>query len=256
MNYGLHLASTGALVALHRVDVLAANLANVDTPGFQPVFAAAMQREAARAEDGLWTLPSNVLVERLGGGVLAGPTRMVRRQGPMVPSSEPLDLALEGNGFFLLRDEGDAGPDLLRVTRDGRLRPDGRGRLVSLGSGLPVLDVNGREIRLGPGPVDVAGDGTIRQGGEVVARLAIVDVADVSRLTPAGGGAWRGVGSAQTRPARALVRQGMLERSGVDAIAAMLAITDAARAVEGNLALARAHDRLMERAIGALGRAG
>jgi flagellar basal body rod protein FlgG len=55
-------------------------------------------------------------------------------------------------------------------------------------------------------------------------------------------------------PVGGQVRQGMLEGSAVDPVGAMLAITDAGRAAEANLAMIQAHDRLMDHAINVLGR--
>lgn len=257
MNYGMHLSATGALVNLHKMDVLANNLANVGTIGFKPDSVTTMQRNPARVEDHLGWMPSNALLERLGGGVFSGRNRVSFEQGPLETTGSPTDLAVEGSGFFVVRDDGDSTGDRYRLTRDGRFSLDRNGRLVSTTTGLPVMDASNQPIVLSDGaPVQIGTDGTIRQHDAVVARLQFVDVPDTSRLSKIGR-------SLFAAPVDALdgkhsgtgqIRQGMLEQSAVDPISALMAETDASRSAEANLTMIRSHDHLMDRAINVLGR--
>src|SRR5690606_5022576 len=132
-----------------------------------------------RLEDNLATVPPQELLERLGGGVLIDPTRVNLEQGALELTENPLDLGLQGDGFFIVdtgRGEDDA---RLRLSRDGRLTTDARGTLVRAADGLPVLDRNNNPVRIRRGePVDVDETGAVRQGGDVVARLRLVDVPD------------------------------------------------------------------------------
>jgi len=66
MNYGLYLSASGVLTSMYRQDVLANNLANVNTVGYKPDAVATRQRDAARVEDGLAGMPS------LGQGAFMG----------------------------------------------------------------------------------------------------------------------------------------------------------------------------------------
>ncbi|MFO0493203.1 MAG: flagellar basal body protein, partial [bacterium] len=93
MNYGLYLSASGTLNALYRMDVAANNLANSETTGFKSDITAAMARDAANPEDGLH-LPSNKLLEKLGGGVLAGPNRTAWRQGALQTTNHDLDVGI------------------------------------------------------------------------------------------------------------------------------------------------------------------
>ncbi len=259
MNYGLYISASGAAASIYRMDVAANNLANVNSVGFKPDRVVARQRDAARVEDGLFGLPSNALLERLGAGVQTFPSRVSFEQGPMQTTNNDLDLAIEGAGFFVIRDETDQRGDRLRLTRDGRFTRDGRGRLVTVGEGLPVLDAGNRPILLPDGPVQIGGDGTIRQngtGGQEIARIALVDVPDASRLVKLGHGAFQVPADALTsmRPAAAMVRQGHLEGAAIDPIVAMLAVTTARDDIERNLGMIQHHDRLMDRAVNTLGR--
>jgi flagellar basal body rod protein FlgG len=257
MNYGLQISASGAQTALYRQDVFANNLANINTVGFKPDIPAARQRPAARQEDNLPFLPSNNLLEKLGGGLQLARPRTSFDQGSLESTSSPLDLAIEGDGFFLVRAATTDSTDRLRLTRDGTMTLDGNGRLVLAGTGMPVLDTQNRIIQLDKASdITVGADGVIRQDGIEVAQLRIVDVPDHTRLTKVGR-------NLDTAPAETLgsaerasgtVVQFSIERSAVDSITALMDMQSAGRHVQANLHMIRSQDRMLERAIGQLGR--
>jgi flagellar basal-body rod protein FlgF len=255
VNYGLQIAASGVLVNMHRTDVLSNNLANLDTIGFKPDWTGSISRDPVRLEDGVPGLPSNRLLERLGAGVLAGQTRTSFAQGPITQTGRDLDLAIRGDGFFVVG--GEDGPASLRLTRDGRFTRDSAGRLVSITSGLPALDERGRPVVVGDsGIVSIGPDGTISRDGSPVGRLWIGEVSDPRRLTKAGANLFA---SPAQRPepmrrGQASVLQGHLEGSGVDEIKTMLDLTSAAQAISANLGMVQYQDRLIDRAVNTLGR--
>ncbi len=257
MNYGLQISASGALTALYRQDVLTNNLANANTVGFKPDLAAARQRDTARVEDRLFAMPSNALLERLGGGVFLERNRVQFGQGALERTGGPLDVAVRGEGFFVVRDESDATGDRLRLTRDGRFARDARGRLVTATHGHPVMDTANRPIVLnGAGPVTIDADGTVRQGPVAVAQIQLAAVTDTARLDKLGHSLFRAPTGvvAQRRQAGGTLEQGFVEASGVDEIKTMLQITAASRDVEANIGMIQQADRLMDRAINQLGR--
>ncbi len=252
MNYGLQLAASGALTSLYRMDVLANNLANVSTVAFKPDIPGLKQRDAERIEKSPG-LPSNKLLERLGGGVFSSPNRIQFTQGTLTQSSNPFDTGIQGEGFFVMRDESAPGKDSLRLSRDGRFTRDANSRLVSATTGYPVLDSSGRPITLRPdAPVQIQPGGAVQQGGETVAQIQLVSPADLTRLTKFGMGMYKAPDT--LRPANGQIQQHFVEGSAVDPVSALMAINDAAKAAEGNFALINGHDRLLDRAINGLGR--
>lgn len=255
MNYGLYISASGAAASMYRMDVASNNLANINSVAFKPDRVVARQRDAARIEDGV-SLPSNAMLERLGGGVHMFPSRVAFEQGPLQSTNNDFDLAIQGRGFFVTRDLADASGDRVLLTRDGRFTRDVNGRLVTIGDGLPVLDTANRPIVLPPGQVMIGGDGVLRYEGQEFARLAFVDVPDPSRLTKMGHSGYRASADALTsmRPAPGTVRQGHLEGAAIDPIVAMLAVTTARDDTERNTSMIQHHDRLMDRAINVLGR--
>lgn len=255
MDLGVTLSTSGTLTAMYRMDVLANNLANVSTAGFKPDLPIAKQRDVVRREDGI-EMPSNELLERLGGGVHQGRTRVQFSQGALVAGGE-LDCALQGQGFFVVRESGSGAGDQLRLTRNGRFAVDARQRLVMADSGLPVMSASNDTITIDPRkPVTISSDGKITQGNAEVGVLKVVDVPNTDMLTKASGSLYKAPAEAlqSKMKAMALVRQGQVEQSTVDPLQATMQISNAARAVESNLNVMTYSDRMMERAINTLGR--
>jgi flagellar basal-body rod protein FlgG len=258
MNQGTQLSVSGVLASLHQQDVATNNLANINTVGFKSQLAMTRQRDPVRAEDGVWSMPSDAMLERLNAGVLLEPSRTAFSQGPVMTTNQPFDLAIEGDGFLVVRDASDGAADRVRLSRDGRLTRNSSGTLVQASTGLPVLDALNRQIRIGDGPITIDEQGAIRQGGEVVANLAFVDVTDRDHLRRQGNGLY--MASANDLVGRVnasgRIRQGAVEGSSVDEISALIEVTSAARAVTANLGMVQYQDRLLVRAINGLGRVG
>lgn len=264
MHYGMEIAKSGAMTSMYRQNVAANNLANLDTVGFKPDFAAARQREVVRVEDGVLHLPSNAMLERLGAGAMMAPNLPQFTQGALRPTGNPLDVAIEGDGFFLVqRDAGDPNDPGVRLTRDGRFTADADGRLVQAGTGLPVLGADNQPIvldRAAEAP-RITRDGQVLQrlnGVDLlVGRLAVVDVPDRRELTKEGNALFRPspAASNQRFPASGVLHQEHVETAAVNEISAMMEVEAASRSVAGNLGMVQYHDRLIEAAITRFGRA-
>ncbi len=258
MSYGLQISASGVMTAMFRQDVFANNLANMDTAGFKPDVPTSRPRDAVRQEDGLMHLPSNALLERLGAGALLNPNRVSFAQGALKESNNPLDLAIQGDGFFVVRQIADTGGDSKRLTRDGRFTRNSEGLLVTAAGGLPVMDRGGNTITLGPGTVSIDGDGSIRQNNEIVAQLQVVEPPDTSALRKEGHSLFAGSSEvmASLKTATGSVRSGAFEDSAADEIKSLMQMTSASREVDANVAMIQQHDRMLDRAINVLGRVG
>jgi len=254
MNYGLYLSASGVLTSMHRQDVAANNLANVETVGFKRDLAAVRQRLPEILESGGPTDAAHDLLDRLGGALHVNPTRADLSSGQLDQTNQPLDLAIRGDAFFAVQDsEGVA-----RLTRDGRFTLDAQGRLVSSTTGQGVLDINGQIIRLDPAQsVEVDHTGTVRQGGSLAARIKLVPVSDSAQLRHHGRGLY-GAPAALIHNAdnatESEILQGYVERSNVDAVRATLEMIEASRSISTNANMIRYHDLMMERAANTLGR--
>ncbi len=193
-----------------------------------------------------------LLLERLGGGHFVAPTLVDLGQGALEQTGNPLDLAIEGEGLFLVSRGTEREP---RLTRDGRFTRTSDGTLVTT-SGHAVLDVNGRSIRIPDGgPVDIGADGTIQQEGKTLARVALVNAAPEA-LVKDGANLfrWREGAGSEPAPASGRLRQGFLETSAVDPIMTLHDLVGAAKSVQANAKLMQYHDFIMSQAIGTFGR--
>lgn len=252
MHYGLYISTSGALHATYKQDLYTSNLANMNTAGFKPDLTTTRQRDPARVEDGLPGLPSSDLLERLSAGVMGGPTRTDFTQGDIRSTGNPLDLAIRGDGFFTLLDSQDRGLQRFRLTRDGRFTRNAAGEIVSIAGGLPLVDTNGRPIRLpGDGPVAIGGDGTISQNGAEVGKIGFVDVPNRNALTKGPNGLFvpDSFQIANRHDPDGLISQGALEESAVNEIDALMKIESAARDAQTNIGMIGYHDRLLDQAI-------
>ncbi len=257
MSYGLQISASGVMTAMYRQDVFANNLANAQTVGFKADIPSSLARQDVRDEDGLPFLPSNELLEKLGGGALLNPNRIDFTQGQLKTSDSDTDLAILGDGFLVVRSGADKSGDSLRLTRDGRLTRNNNGYLVQASTGMPILDVQNRPIRVDAGTkITVGGDGRLLQDGVEVATLAFVDVGDRTQIRKEGHSLF--VPNADAlggiKPATGRIQQHAVEEASVDPIRTLLAMTSAAREVDSNASMVQTHDRLTERAIASLGR--
>ncbi|MDX2017642.1 MAG: flagellar hook basal-body protein [Planctomycetota bacterium] len=257
MNYALQIATSGLLTAMYRQDVFSNNLANMDTPGFKADVPATRFRAAARQEDGLNFLPSNQLLEKLGAGVHLMPNRVDFEQGSLEITGRPLDVAVEGEGFFVLRESSSGSQDRIRLTRDGRFARNAQGLLVSASNGMPVMGVDNRPIAVpDDAKLSISSDGVVRSGNAAVGQLSLISVADTARLEKEGNSLFAPTADQLASRTRGtgLIRQGAIERSSADEVQSLMRLQSASREVDQHVAIVQAADRMMDRAINGLGR--
>jgi len=169
--------------------------------------------------------------------------------GKLVETGNPYDLALSGEGFFVVR----TAAGTLHYTRDGQFSRDPDGRLVDARGS--VLQADGADLVLRSSRAEILADGVVLEDGEPVARLDVVEIADRARMTPAQrGGFVAPLESVQTL-ATPSVRQGAMEMSNVSTAAEMVSIMAALRRAEAGQRLAMVYDDLMGRVITTFGQA-
>lgn len=258
MNYGFYLSAAGTLTNLYRQDVAANNLANIRSVGFKPDNVHFKSRLPERVEGPLASVESaHHMLEELGGGSLVAPTHTSMTQGPLRQTENPLDLAIEGDGFFVVQTGEAIGAERMRFTRDGRFTINTDGELVTATTGMRVLDDNDRPIRLNPTvPVRVESTGEIFQGTTRIAQLQLVGAPDQRRLHKEGDNLFvlNNFAQAGRLDATGSVKQGFLEESSVDPVMTLNELMAASKAAQANAKLMQYHDSLMDQAINTLGR--
>lgn len=207
MDSGYYAAMTGLVARFQALDTAAANLANAQTPGYRA------EREYFRSV----LLGPDSLDSQLGRTVnnfgLLGGDRVSLGQGALQQTGNPLDLAVEGQGFFQVQTANG-----LRYTRDGSFHRARNGQLVTE-AGEPVLSTAGQPIALPPGEIGVGADGTISVAGGAVATIGVFTFPAGTELTPEG--ANRYIAPQGAKPSfspNAAIHQGALENANQDVV--------------------------------------
>lgn len=260
MNYGLYLSASGVLTNTYRQDVFANNLANVETPGFKPDLPVISQRDPEAIEDNLTFQGANELLDKLGGGVLAGRQRINFTQGTPRETGGDLDVALQNKHHFFAVEsiDPDSGKVQVQLTRDGRFTLNNDLELITQ-SGQRVLDNSDQPIVIdGPGKAHIGPKGQILLNGESIGQeLQVARVDNLNALTKQGQGLFAIQSNTERQLAEAPdLMTGYYETSGVDPIMTMMQVVAATKAATGNANMIKYHDRTLEQAVTTLGRVG
>ncbi len=211
MDSGYYAATTGLIARTQALDTAAANLANAQTPGYRA------EREYFRSV----LLGPDATDSQLGQTVndygLLGGDRLSMAQGAIQRTGNPLDLAIEGQGFFEVQTSNG-----LRYTRDGSFHRAQNGQLVTQ-AGEPVLSAAGQPIPIPPGAVSVGADGVVSVAGGAVAAVGVFTFPPGIQLTPEGANRYVAPPGAKAAIAKgASIHQGALETANQDVITGSL----------------------------------
>ena len=207
MDSGYYAAMTGLVARTEAMDTAASNLANAQTPGYRAE--REFFRSALLGPDAL----DSQLGETMNNYGLLGGDQLSMAQGALQQTGNPLDLAIQGQGFFqILTANG------IRYTRDGGFQRSRSGQLVTA-AGEPVLSSTGKPILVPPGEVTVGADGVVSVAGGTVATVGVFTFPAGVRLTPEG--ADRYVAPPTAKPVLskdATIHQGAVEAANQDVI--------------------------------------
>jgi flagellar basal-body rod protein FlgF len=206
MDRGLYIAASGMLTEMVRQDQIANELANATTPGYK----ADRSAQSGFGELLLGNTESGRTVGSLGLGVQIDEVRTDLAPGPIHETGQPLDLAIEGEGFFAVRT-----PAGVRYTRNGQFGAAADGTLV---------DAFGNEV-LGPdgAPVKLRRDGSLTATDVGVFAVEGAAKQGESLFTGTAAGAAPG-----------LVKAGALEESATDPARSMVDMISSFRSLEAD----------------------
>jgi flagellar basal-body rod protein FlgF len=236
------LISLSRQIALQRqMDVVANNIANLNTTGFKAESILFEEFVMPTARDQNFALPDQPLSFTQDWATMHDMSG-----GAIVQTGNPLDVALEGDGFLVI--DTPAGE---RWTRAGALQVNAEGVLVNF-DGHPVMG-DGGEIRFDASETTISIDstGAISTNAGAKGRLRIVEFADVSALAREGDNLFTG-GAPQTATATRVV-QGAIEKSNVSGVAEMAEMIRVQRAYQSVAAIMERQDDIQRAAIQKLG---
>ncbi|WP_394766309.1 flagellar hook-basal body protein [uncultured Paludibaculum sp.] len=197
-------AASGLRSRLEALDVLANNLANSATSGY-------------KADNELYGTYAGEAAEAMQGGMTSSLPDIRSRwtnfqQGTLELTGNPQDVAISGEGFFTVKS-----PTGLMYTRDGHMKVAKDGSLTN-SDGYPMVDASGKTITLaGAQAFEISNDGQVRQGGQPVGQLTVVQFPKPEALEKTGYSYFK-ANEASGKPTPATdadVHQGKIEASNV-----------------------------------------
>lgn len=251
----LRIAASGMAAQQFSTDVVANNLANMNTTGYQRrrtefsdlLYKMSGRKDSVSSKAGQ-SVPGGV---ESGRGVRLASVYRVSEQGSLSSTSNTFDLAIQGKGYFqVLLPNGDTA-----YSRDGTFQLDGSGQLVTH-DGFPVQP----GISIPPGAIDV----TVNASGEIlvsveigaeptnIGTLQIASFPNQGGLEALGDNLFRETESSGLAtinnpgsPGYGMILQGFVESSNVDPIAEIAALISAQRAYEMNSKVIQTADKMM-----------
>jgi len=234
MNIKLQRLKQVMTAQTYKNDVAANNLANINTNGFKK--------------------------DIMFMDVLAGAEENVKMkvqtdfsQGTLKETGNPLDLALNGNGFFSVERNGET-----HFSRDGHFSVDNEGFLITsaghhvLGEGGWIhLALDGEKV----GEVSVSQVGEVFVNDELMDTLQLVDFKDYNKLSKAGDNLFKSaIGAGEHVAENILVMQGNLEGSNVSPVNEMIGLMNIQRSFESSQRAVKTIDEALRKAANEIGR--
>lgn len=244
MVKGLFTAAAGMIQRLHEQEVTSNNMANVNSTAFK--------KDLAYHSDVI--NPDLALQLRNGkGDFIADKSYTVtdHLQGKIVPTGNPLDVALNGSGFFAV-----STVDGEKYTRDGAFKLNEEGTLVT-SAGYPILG-DGGEISvdtINGSSISISETGEISVNGEAVDTLKVVDFEKPYALAKSGESLFTAKQGAVTiEPEMFSVKQGYTEGSNVNIVQNMVNMIDIQRGYESNSKTLTSIDQSIRKLVNDVGK--
>lgn len=265
---GIYTALSGAMAQSTKLDTIANNLANVNTPAFkrdQQLFQEYLT--ANEKPPATMQIPRDVASIESFYNMQGGDKSYVDTKGTFTDFSQGglkhtgnnFDVAIDGKGFFEI-----ATPGGVKLSRAGNFTLDGNGQLVTkeghpvLRSGVPGEDPAGRVIRMqGLGAVTISDNGEVFEGTENIGKLSLVNVNNPDSLQKVGSSLY--AFKANATPEMTVIenpslKQGFLETSNVNIVQEMTDMIATNRVFESTQKAISAYDQMAEKVVNVVGK--
>ncbi len=242
MIKGIYSSEAAMRPKMARMEVLANNLANINTTGFKAdrVFVRMLEQSAKTTADGRGDMT----------GVTTG-KYIDTTGGSLQQTDNPLDLAIEGDGYFAVQTSRGT-----RLTRNGNFTLNKEGMLTTA-DGYPVLGVNGtiqlpQRDRIDLKSISISQSGEVVMDKEPLGQLRIV-VPEHPEVLQKDHESLMFVDQSErildVAPERVNVRQGFVEESNVEGIQEMIAMIELSRGFETDQKMIQSQDATLDRSL-------
>jgi flagellar basal-body rod protein FlgF len=230
-----YIALSRETALLRQMDVVANNMANVNTPAYKAQQMMFTQYLVKTPSDN--TPFGRKLAFTQDVGVLRNTS-----EGPLTQTGDQLDIALHGAGYFVV--DSPSGP---HYTRAGHFQLDSNGMVVTP-SGAPLLTKTNQPIVVAPNEtqISIAGDGTVSTENGQIGQIQVVSFPNDQNLRASGDGTYDTTDTPTPVTTPSMV-QGMLESSNVEPVSQMTDMLSILRNYEGIMNLIQLeHDRQLK----------
>ena len=231
MNHGIYTALTGSLANERRLEILTNNLANLNTSGFKreiPVFSSVMAQQIEDFQDPALSYSQK---EYVNAAVIRG-NQVNFKAGALLTTGNKLDLAIEGDAFFVVRSLRDGNE---YYTRAGNFSLNNRREMISADGNVLMnasdpaqpLVINGSDVKVDKQGIVVVDDA-------VVGQIRLVRFADRQGLRKVGRNNFQATSAAGV-PRKiddVILHQGVKELSNVDPLSSMVGLIEISRQYE------------------------
>ncbi|ABD08480.1 Flagellar basal body rod protein [Rhodopseudomonas palustris HaA2] len=233
------------VVLERQMDVVANNLANMNTNGFKAQRSVFQEYLNTGAHEDNFQRP-----DRRVSFVQDRAAYLDFSTGPMTQTKDPLDVAIDGSAFLVVQT-----PAGERFTRDGKLSINPRGQLVN-SSGYPVLGNSGPIVfQPTDKAINIAQDGNVSvvEGTATIdslrGKLRLVSFARPQSLEKQGDNLFAATSDPGAPDTKAIVRQGYVEKSNVNSVLEMTRMLDVTRSYQKMSSLLQQEGDLQKTAI-------
>ncbi len=257
MVSGIDAAASGMISILNMTDIIANNLANVNTKGFKeliPAFKNLHDVELKeKSTDNMGRTQGNT-IGKLSSGSALDATVLDLKQGTLNQTGNKLDFALNGDGFFAINNNNSE-----YYTRNGSFTLNEENVLVTT-DGNPVLNKEGNPLIVDTlnhnlDKLTLTNDGTLYQDKKEIGKLKIVSFDKSSDIVNVGNSMFKAVeGATPKEAASCKVSQGYIENSNAGAIGNMINTITAARTYESLSKVIKTTENTLSKAVNEVGR--
>lgn len=253
MVKGIETAANGMMGILTWNDVIANNLANVNTSGFKSSMLAFKNvQDLAETQKSPYTNESTYVGTVSAGGVVDS-TILDMKQGAIKVTGNPLDLAISGKGFFTVQT-----PEGVAYTRNGNFIKNSNGLITTL-EGYPLLgekgpisiDLPDKTVK----DINITSDGNVYVGKNQIDKINMVEFNKPEALQVLDNSLYKAVNGDNPKQATNFqITQGALEQSNANVVTCMIDSINGSRTYETLAKIVESTNKTLSKSVNEVGR--
>ena len=258
MIRGLYTSATGMMAQMQQLDVVANNMANVNTTGFRGARAVQSSFPDTLMASMQARSPSTSLhnARTVGGasmGTFVQDIAINFSSGALQQTGGALDLAITGDGFFTINVPAANEETIQMYTRNGAFTISHDGYLITL-NGYHVAGQGFSSIAIPHGDIYINTSGAIYVDNQYIDTLQMASFEDLTMLSQHGYNLFALEPGVEAEEFEGHVTQGFLEASNVNSIREMISLINISRAYEINQRMVTIHDNILSQAVNEIAR--